>query len=532
MACRRVPSATFGFCREGPASPDVGLKKQALRLALAVRALGAQDVAGIDKDVVARVRSALAERMGRQRFDLWFGAQCTLSAADAMVRVTAASEFSAQFLRVHFSGELCAAAREVLGAAAQVEFDVAPPPERGPGDDPRPRERSERSPSFAQGSSPSPTGQKLLDLAGPIGKAAPAQHASADVPAPPPKAQARPPHALESFVAGRSNEMALAAARLVLREPGRTSPLFLHGPTACGKSHLLESVCRAVRQKRGQALYMTAEQFTTIFLASLHGTGVPSFRRKYQGLDLLAIDDVQFFVGKRATLGEVQQAVDAALREGRQLVLSADRPPSALAGLGRELQTRLQGGLVCGIDAPDRQVRLGIVAQLCRRQQLDAGPDVQEYIADHLTSHARQLHGAVNLLKAASLTSCEALTLARAERLLADLVRQDARPVRLADIEQVVCDVFGLEPEALRSSRKDQAVSRPRMLAMWLARKHTRAALSEIGRFFGGRKHSTVISAQKKVEGWMHKHEPLRLARESLSADETVRRVEERLRAG
>ncbi|MBI1903059.1 MAG: hypothetical protein HYS13_18320 [Planctomycetia bacterium] len=489
-----------------------------------------------DRDVVARVRSVLVERMGRQRFDLWFGALCALAAAEGLLHVTAGSEFSAQFLRANFSRELCAAAREVLGAAAQVEFHVTSPPGEPPRDNSAElREREEQTAPPAGSSSPGPpsppqTGQRLFDLAESVGKAAPAHDVARGATAP--QAHARPVNVLETFVGGDSNEMALAAARMVLREPGRTSPLFIHGPTACGKTHLLEAVCRAVRQKRGQAVYLTAEQFTTMFLASLHGTGVPSFRRKYQGLDLLAIDDVQFFIGKKATLGEVQQTVDAALREGRQLVLSSDRPPTALAGLGRELQTRLQGGLVCGIDPPDRQVRLVIVAQLCRRHELEAGRDVQEFIADHLTTHARQLHGAVNLLKAASLASCEAMTLARAERLLADLVRQDARPVRLADIEQVVCDVFGLEPQSLRSGRKDQAVSRPRMLAMWLARKHTRAALSEIGRFFGGRKHSTVISAQKKVETWMHQREPLRLARESLSAEETVRRVEERLRAG
>jgi chromosomal replication initiator protein len=279
-------------------------------------------------------------------------------------------------------------------------------------------------------------------------------------------------------------------------------------------------------------VYLSAEQFTNHFLEALRGSGLPSFRRKYRGVGLLMIDDLQFLVGKRATQVELLHTVDTFLREGRQLVFAVDRPPAELAELGPELITRLTSGLVCSIEPPDYATRLGIVAQMARRMKLHVPTEVQQFVASRLTSHARELSGALCRLKATSQSVGRPISLGMAEEALADLIRHSGRAIRLADIEKAICDVFGLEPASLQSDAKARRVSHPRMLAMWLARKHTRAALSEIGHYFGRRSHSTVVSAQRRVDGWMASGHPLELADHRWAFDDAVRQVERRLAAG
>jgi chromosomal replication initiator protein len=339
---------------------------------------------------------------------------------------------------------------------------------------------------------------------------------------------------LESFVVGPSNKLALTSAEMVLRQPGQITPLLIHGSTSVGKTHLLEGIWTAFRKRSHTttAVYLSAEQFTSQFLEALRGSGLPSFRRKYRGVGLLILDDLQFLVGKRATQIELLHTIDTLMREHRQLVFAADRSPAELAELGPELTTRLASGMVCRIDAPDYATRLGIVGQLSRRMKLSIPQDAQEYIASKLTNHARELSGALCRLRATSEAMGRPITLSLTEESLAEMIRHSSRIVRLGDIEKAVCDVFGLDPSSLQADDKSSRVSHPRMLAMWLARKHTRAALSEIGHYFGRRSHSTVVSAQKRVDCWMSKSQPLHLAERTWEVDEAIRQVERQLAAG
>jgi len=326
--------------------------------------------------------------------------------------------------------------------------------------------------------------------------------------------------------------LAIASAQMVVRRPGQVTPLMFHGPTSVGKTHLLEGIWTAARKHRtARAVYLTAEQFTSHFIEALRGSGLPSFRRKYRGVDLLLLDDLQFLAGKRVTQVELLHTVDDLLREGRQLVFTSDRAPAELTELGAELTTRLQGGMVCCLEAPDYPTRLGIVAQFVRRFGIDVPLDVQEYIAARLTQHARELSGALCRLQATSQALGRPIELDMARKCLADLIHYSSPVVRLPDIEKAVCDVFGVQAGQLQSGCKAKSVSHPRMLAMWLARKHTRAALSEIGDYFGHRSHSTVISAQKRIEDWRAAGKPIALADHDWKLDEAIRQVESRLRA-
>jgi chromosomal replication initiator protein len=277
-------------------------------------------------------------------------------------------------------------------------------------------------------------------------------------------------------------------------------------------------------------VYLSAEQFTTFFVGAARGGGMPSFRRKYRAIDLLLIDDLQFLVGKKGTLVELLHTMDTALRDGRQLVFAADRPPAELSGLGTELSTRLAGGMVCSLEPPDQPTRFGLVQQFGRRLGIELSDDVAEFVAAEVTAGAREICGAVKRLYAASRMLQCSIDRAFAQEHLSDLVRHAGRPVRLADIERAVCQVFQLSTESLQSQRRTKHVSTPRTLAMWLARKYTRAGLAEIGEYFGRRSHSTVISAQKRVSQWIEGQSEIELTDSRCKVDEALRRVEAQIR--
>lgn len=486
--------------------------------------------------VEQRIVDALRNRLGAERYDVWFAESVTIAvesgaAAGSMVVVlSVATAFSQDWLRRAFGGDVEAVARQVCGQATVVwraHADLAP---RSTAAEPPAAASDQPAPKAARAVSvrPRPSDDMRAVSAGSPGGAG---HRG---PAAPVIGVRRPPAALETFVIGPSNRMAYAAVELGAARPGEMSPLVLHGPTGVGKSHLLDGVCRRFRALHPGAttLLLSAEQFTTSFLQSLHGSGLPGFRRACRQADLLAIDDLQFFVGKRATLMELQQTVDSLHRQGRQLVFASDRDLSALDGLGADLVTRLRGGMTARIESPDYDVRRGIVSAVAAQRGFVLPEDVIHFVATHMTRHARELIGAINRLEATSHMLGLPVSLGMAEESLTDLVRSSGRSVRLADIERAVCSAFGLESGSLQSARRARTVNHPRMLAMYLARRHTSSALAEIGSYFGRRSHSTVISAQKTVDGWVTKRSRIVLADATWDVEEAIRRVEDVLRAG
>lgn len=479
-----------------------------------VRAEGAEEVAKDDMDIVSALRAALAGKVGRHRFELWFGANTRLELEDGRLIIGAPSAFLQDWIRANFRADIESVCRETLGHCPELDFraDAACPQDAAAPSNSAVAECRTASLSIVHPDGPAPAGE----------------------PEPTERQERRPFADLESFVAGRSNRLARAAAESVVEQPGKMTPLVIHGPTGVGKTHLLEGIWSAVRaRRRGAAVvYLSAEQFTNGFVHALRGSGLPSFRQKYRGVEFLLLDDLQFLRGKRCTLVELLYTVNTLLREGRQVVLAADRPLADLSDLGPELVSRLQGGMVCPIEPPDYETRLGILAQMARRFRLVLPGPVQHFIASRLTSHARELSGALCRLHAASQLAGRPVDLAMAQEALADMARHSARLVRLSDIEKAVCATFGLEAKSLQSQRKSKSVSQPRMLAMWLARKYTRAALSEIGYHFGRRSHSTVISAQKRVDDWLARGATLELADRTWDVDDAIRQVEHQLLAG
>jgi chromosomal replication initiator protein len=455
-----------------------------------------------DSDRLSVMRDALRRRLGAQRYELWLGERTQLEFAGNTLRVVCASQAELQFSRRNLHRPLAECCVALWSPPPSIVFaEAAPAPSTGAPrvvEFPRPRENDARA----------------------VAAAPPASRAST--------------RTFETYAVGASNRIAVQAARDLAQHPGRFSPLLLHGPVGCGKSHLLDAVHHAARAARGRlrSIALTAEQFTAQFLDALNSRGLPGFRHKLRGIDLLLVDDVQFFDGKRATLEELLYTIDALQNRDGQVVLTSDRAPADLAAISPELASRLAGGLSVEMFAPDLTVRVGVVRSLAARMRLELTEDVAGIVARHVVGSARLLSGALNRIVAASMAADQPITPDFAEAAVAAFCSQHTPLVRLPDIQRAVCELFGVEPAALRSTRRNRSTSDPRMLCMWLARRYTRAALSEIGDFFGGRKHSTVISAKRKVDELIDGGGEVTLGDRPYSVEEAVRRIEARLRTG
>lgn len=488
-----------------------------------------------DREIVSAVLRALVDRVGQDRFDMWFAGRARLEFAADTLRITAPDPFSLERLRLKLRTDLEAACRVACGHVPQLEFVLAAREVAAEGTATADCSGSTVQPSLCPAAPPMHRKSNGSNSHSPLAPrtAAPASpatldgHAATELPK-------RKFAGLESYVVGDGNRLAYTAARSAIAKLGTVSPLFLYGGTGCGKTHLLEGLLTEARRsgRVRRVMMLSSEQFTSYFLEALQGSGLPSFRRKYRDVEMLLLDDVQFFAGKKATLVELQHTIDTLLRDGRQLVFAADRPPSELHGLGPEVAARMSGGLVCGIQPAEEATRVAIVRQMARRAELDIPEPVLEFIGQQFGGDARQLAGALNRLHATSLALQRPITLDLAQTALADVLRATRRIVRLPDIERAICDVFGLEPASLQSDRKARTVSQPRMLAMWLARKYTRAALSEIGHYFGRRSHTTVISAQKKMNRLMEQRATIQLDHAACNIEDALRRVEAQLRTG
>lgn len=336
------------------------------------------------------------------------------------------------------------------------------------------------------------------------------------------------------FIEGNSNRMARSAALLSVESPGKSTPLLLHGPTGVGKSHLARAIADQLRtcHRMRRVIYLTGEQFTIDFTDSARGSGFANFRKKYRDVEALILDDVQFLIGKANTLIELRNTIDFLLNQKRQVVLVSDRSWGELGPLGSELLGRISGGMVCAMDPLEEEGRITLLQRLCEREQVVIDTTTLESLVKLAGNDARILHGITNRLLHRQRLAQRPLTFEESLECCQDLLRASQPVVRIADIEKVVCDAFGLERRSLQTKCKTKSVSQPRMLAMFLARKYTRAAYSEIGTYFGKRQHSTVISAQKKVEDWIANDSMVDHSRGSVSIREMLRTLEVNLQVG
>ncbi len=314
----------------------------------------------------------------------------------------------------------------------------------------------------------------------------------------------------ETFVAGRGNEFAYQMSRQVASwADGHFNPVFLHGPYGYGKTHLLNAIGWEASQRRPDAriVYLTAEKFTSTFVKALMDKSTAAFKDEVRGADLLLVDDVHFIGGKTSSQEELFHTLTSLIENNRRVVFTADRPPAQLSEIEPRLRSHLSSGLVCALDVADQSLRMGIIERKLEQLALRLGgldtprADVLRFLADRVPGSIRELEGAVNTLVASAGATLGSLTLEQAMALLQPNLKVAVeRRVTVDEIQKLTADHFGLKQSDLLSERRTRSVARPRQVAMWLCKQHTTRSYPDIGRRFGGRDHTTVLHAVKKVE--------------------------------
>ncbi|MDZ4849806.1 MAG: DnaA/Hda family protein [Pirellulaceae bacterium] len=473
------------------------------------------------------VRNLLAQRIGQDRLDLWFGRAARWDFDNNVLTIGLESPFLVDCVRSLCWDELRSVVEE-LGddrTAIRLQHVAVPrtvtpskpsPPVRSAAQVPMkpPAVETDRLPNFGFARSDSSDADAPRKLA-PIPKVEEADLWS-------------------DFVQGSGSRLATTAVEMIFERPGTLSPVLIYGPSGSGKSHLARAIGQQLRRRCGmrRTIIMTGEQFTIDFTESARGAGFASFRQKYRDVDAFILDDLHFCLGKHATLSELRNTIDNLLRDRRQVVLVSDRSLNELTGLGSDLHARIAGGMTCGIEPLDSETRRQLLVKLLVKHQVLLNEGTTHALAEAAGGDGRAIFGIVFRLLTEQRKLGRPLTHDDAVAASLDLIRACQPVVRLSDIERAVCENFRLDPKSLQTKGKTKFVSGPRMLAMFLARKHTRAAYAEIGEFFGNRQHSTVISAQRKVEQWIESNDALPHGMGSVRVREVLRNLESALQVG
>ena len=320
-----------------------------------------------------------------------------------------------------------------------------------------------------------------------------------------------PRYTFDNFVVGKSNEMAHAASRRITDgDPSYYklhNPLFLYGGVGLGKTHLMHAIAWEIRRNdpSRRVIYTSAEKFMYQFIRALRYKDMMSFKQQFREVDVLMVDDIQFIAGKESTQEEFFHTFNALIDGNHQVIISADRSPSDLEGIEERIRSRLGWGLVADIHPTDYELRLGILqskAETLMRNHKDAvvPEQVMEFLAQRVATNIRELEGALNRVVAFASFSGRPITLEMAKEILRDLLRASERRVSIDQIQRKVADYYNVRMGDMLSARRSRAVARPRQIAMYLSKQLTTRSLPEIGRKFGGRDHTTVIHAVRKVE--------------------------------
>ena len=312
-----------------------------------------------------------------------------------------------------------------------------------------------------------------------------------------------PRFTFKDFVVGKSNELAFSACRRVADSKDVPfNPLFLYGGVGLGKTHLMHAIAWQKKKlnPKFEILYLSAEKFMYEFIKAIRVKNTVAFKDQYRSVNLLMIDDVQFIIGKESTQEEFFHTFNALTDKNRQIVISADKSPSDLEGLEERLRSRLGSGLVADIHPTTYELRLSIIEAKIKKYNIELSKDIIEFLAHKITTSVRELEGALTRLAAHVTLVGRSVNLEIAEDLLQDLLRASDRRTTIDQIQKKVAEHFNVKMSDMHSARRSRTIARPRQIAMFLAKNLTTRSLPEIGRKFGGRDHTTVIHAIKKVK--------------------------------
>lgn len=322
-------------------------------------------------------------------------------------------------------------------------------------------------------------------------------------------------YTFDNFVEGRGNQFAKAAALAVAEAPGATSfnPLVLYGGVGLGKTHLVQAIGN-LAQSEGSAKrirYVSSEKFTIEFINSIQNNRTTEFSQVYRNVDLLLVDDIQFFMSKERTQEEFFHTFNTLHQKGKQIVLTSDRPPKEMHGLEERLISRFQWGLVTEVQPPDLETRIAILQQKADFDGLDLSMEIIEFIASNITSNIRELEGAlIKLMAHASLRGVD-ITLDLVKMVLKDILILKRKDISIEDIQRVVCAYFNIPDDLLRGKSRKKEIAFSRQVAMYLCKEMTHYSLKSIGLHFGGRDHTTVIHAIRTVDEMLNKKKDIRV---------------------
>ncbi|MBU6441910.1 MAG: chromosomal replication initiator protein DnaA [Betaproteobacteria bacterium] len=411
------------------------------------------------------------------------------SSDGAVATLSVPNRFKMDWLRSQYAERISLVLAAVAGRPVQLEFAIHKASSSRPAA--RPADDAAAAPSAEAAAA-----QDSIDRA--------AQAAAADSAASEALERSRlnPGLTFDSLVAGKANQLARAAALQVAENPGKSyNPLFLYGGVGLGKTHLVQAVGNALLAARPGARirYLQAEQFVSEVVRAYQRKTFDEFKRYYHALDLLLIDDVQFFAGKEKTQEEFFYTFEALTAKRSQIILTSDTYPKELQEMDARLTSRFDSGLTVAIEPPELEMRVAILLRKADAELVSLGEDVAFFVAKNVRSNVRELEGALRKILAYARFSGEAISIGLAREALKDLLSLQNRQISVENIQKTVADFYKIKVGEMYSKRRPASIARPRQIAMYLAKELTQKSLPEIGELFGGRDHTTVLHAVRKV---------------------------------
>ena len=426
----------------------------------------------------------LEQELTPQQFSAWIKPLAPLDFDDGVLRIAAPNRFKLDWVKTQFASRINALATQFWEMPIEVQF-VLDPKLNAP----------RRPPATA------PTG----DLAGaPVPTDAQLRFAETPAESSPRRDQSRINTALtfDSFVTGKANQLARAAAIQVANNPGVSyNPLFFYGGVGLGKTHLIHAIGNQVLadQPNAKIRYIHAEQYVRDVVTAYQRKGFDDFKRYYHSLDLLLIDDIQFFGGKSRTQEEFFYAFEALIAAKKQIIITSDTYPKEITGMDDRLTSRFDSGLTVAIEPPELEMRVAILLKKAVQEGVTLSDDVAFFVAKHLRSNVRELEGALRKILAYSRFHGKDITIDVVKEALKDLLSVQNRQISVENIQKTVADFFNIKVADMYSKKRPANIARPRQIAMYLAKELTQKSLPEIGDLLGGRDHTTVLHAVRKI---------------------------------
>ncbi|MGH2451560.1 MAG: chromosomal replication initiator protein DnaA [Candidatus Limnocylindria bacterium] len=436
------------------------------------------------KDLWHAALGDLQLQLTRGNYETWFKETTILSEEDDVFCIGVPNAFAREWLENKYRPQVRAALQHLVGRTVDVRFVTIP-----------------------AGGTPAAAG-RMPAPAKSTQAAADERREAGPAPA------LQPRYTFSTFVVGSNNRLAHAAALSVAERPGHSyNPLFVYGGSGLGKTHLTHAIGHAVlsRHPKKRVAYATSEKFTNEFINSIRSQKSEEFRERYRRIDVLLIDDIQFIAGKEGTQEEFFHTFNAIHEEGKQIVLTSDRPPKAIPQLEDRLRSRFEWGLIADISAPDLETRIAILRAKAEAQTIPVPPPVIDFLAQRIVSNIRELEGALTRIVAYATLNAVAVTTDLAQSMLQNILynprRQSLSPEKIVEI---VAKYYGVPVEQLRGKARDKQIVLPRQIAMYLMREETEAPLLRIGEALGGRDHSTVLHGCDKIEREMADNDDFR----------------------